>query len=96
VNHDIATGPIEAPVRRFTSRDGAHLAYREIGAGPPVLLLHGFLATGRQWLDHGHAGTLAKTLANAQFTTVPGDHWTALAQPTLTMAIADFLADTPR
>ncbi|GAB3805331.1 alpha/beta fold hydrolase [Humibacter antri] len=60
MNDHSATDPIEAPVRRFTGQDGTRLAYREIGAGPAVVLFHGFLATGRQWLDYGHAGTLAE------------------------------------
>jgi pimeloyl-ACP methyl ester carboxylesterase len=35
------------------------LAYLEIGEGRPLMLLHGFLASGRQWLDHGPARALA-------------------------------------
>src|SRR5262245_29669992 len=43
----------------FTSRDGQELSYREIGRGRPLVLLHGFLAAGSQWLEHGPAAALA-------------------------------------
>ena len=46
-------------LRRFTGRDGLELAYRETGEGRPLVLLHGFAASGRQWLDHGPAAALA-------------------------------------
>jgi pimeloyl-ACP methyl ester carboxylesterase len=44
---------------RLASRDGRELAYRETGDGRALVLLHGFAATGRQWLDHGPAAALA-------------------------------------
>lgn len=47
------------PVQRFAGRDGLELAYRETGEGRPLVLLHGFAATARQWLDHGPAAVLA-------------------------------------
>jgi pimeloyl-ACP methyl ester carboxylesterase len=47
-------------VHRFTGRDGLELAYRETGEGRPLILLHGFAATARQWLDHGPAAALAE------------------------------------
>jgi pimeloyl-ACP methyl ester carboxylesterase len=37
------------------------LAYREAGSGRPLILLHGFMGTGSDWLDQGPGGTLAKT-----------------------------------
>jgi pimeloyl-ACP methyl ester carboxylesterase len=43
---------------RFAGRDGLKLAYLEAGEGRPLVLLHGFLASGRQWIDHGPAATL--------------------------------------
>ncbi len=46
-------------VGRLAGRDGRELAYRETGDGRPLVLLHGFAATGRQWLDHGPAAALA-------------------------------------
>ncbi len=46
-------------VGRLAGRDGRGLAYRETGDGRPLVLLHGFAATGRQWLDHGPAAALA-------------------------------------
>jgi pimeloyl-ACP methyl ester carboxylesterase len=47
-------------MRSFAGRDGLELAYREMGDGRPLVLLHGFLASGSQWLDHGPAATLAE------------------------------------
>lgn len=47
-------------VRWFIGRDGSKLAYREIGEGHPIVLLHGFGATGLQWLNHGPARAIAK------------------------------------
>jgi pimeloyl-ACP methyl ester carboxylesterase len=50
-----------APVHRFHGRDGLRLAYRELGEGRPLVLIHGFLATARlQWIDTGHAALLAE------------------------------------
>jgi pimeloyl-ACP methyl ester carboxylesterase len=43
----------------FSGRDGLQLAYREVGTGRPVLLLHGFFTTGSvAWLNSGHAERL--------------------------------------
>ncbi|MFI6595384.1 alpha/beta fold hydrolase [Nonomuraea sp. NPDC050536] len=47
-------------VHRFIGRDGLELTYRETGDGRPLVLLHGFTATGMQWLDHGPAAALAE------------------------------------
>jgi pimeloyl-ACP methyl ester carboxylesterase len=49
----------DPPLHRFAGRDGLTLAYREIGEGRPVVLLHGFLGTGRQWIQPGPAATIA-------------------------------------
>jgi pimeloyl-ACP methyl ester carboxylesterase len=48
-----------ARVHRFPGRDGLKLAYRETGAGRPLVLLHGFAASASQWLDHGPAAAIA-------------------------------------
>jgi pimeloyl-ACP methyl ester carboxylesterase len=45
----------------FVARDGLDLAYVDIGSGRPLVLLHGFLASGRQWLDHGPAVALVRS-----------------------------------
>jgi pimeloyl-ACP methyl ester carboxylesterase len=49
-------------VKRFPARDGKLLAYREIGDGRPVILLHGFISNGVvNWIRYGHAGAIAAT-----------------------------------
>ena len=50
----------DTPVRRFTGRDGLKLAYRELGDGRPLVLLHGFTGVGTHWIDQAHAATLAE------------------------------------
>ena len=37
------------------------LAYRGTGSGRPLILLHGFMGMGSDWLDHGPGDTLAET-----------------------------------
>ena len=44
----------------FAGRDGARLAYRETGSGRPLILLHGFMGKGSDWLDQGSVGMLAE------------------------------------
>lgn len=44
----------------FPARDGARLAFRELGAGRPLVLLHGFTASGAMWFDTGVAAALAE------------------------------------
>jgi pimeloyl-ACP methyl ester carboxylesterase len=46
-------------VHRFSGRDGVELVYREIGDGRPLVLLHGFIGDGTQWLDPGPAAAFA-------------------------------------
>jgi pimeloyl-ACP methyl ester carboxylesterase len=46
-------------VVRFTGTGGVQLAYRETGSGRPLILLHGFIGTGSQWIEQGLANTLA-------------------------------------
>jgi pimeloyl-ACP methyl ester carboxylesterase len=56
----MATAPNDLPVHRFRGRDGVELAYREMGQGRPVVLLHGFFSTATvNWLRYGHAATIA-------------------------------------
>jgi pimeloyl-ACP methyl ester carboxylesterase len=51
---------LELPVHHFQGRDGVRLAYREIGEGRPLILLHGFCSTASEaWLRTGHAETIA-------------------------------------
>jgi pimeloyl-ACP methyl ester carboxylesterase len=47
-------------VLRFLGRDGVRLAYREVGSGRPLVLLHGFMGTGQHWLDRGPATALVE------------------------------------
>jgi pimeloyl-ACP methyl ester carboxylesterase len=47
-------------IRYFTARDGVELAYRETGAGRPLVLIHGYFSTSRvNWVAYGHAEHLA-------------------------------------
>lgn len=43
----------------FPGRDGVRLAYREVGEGRPLVLLHGITGDATLWLRHGHAETIA-------------------------------------
>lgn len=46
--------------RFVTASDGVRLAWREMGEGAPVLLLHGFLSDARtNWIRYGHAAAIA-------------------------------------
>jgi pimeloyl-ACP methyl ester carboxylesterase len=46
--------------RFFQARDGARLAYRELGSGRPLLLIHGFFSTAMvNWVRYGHAQKIA-------------------------------------
>jgi pimeloyl-ACP methyl ester carboxylesterase len=50
----------DLPIHHFRGRDGAELAYRELGEGRPVVLVHGYLSTAMvSWVRTGHAGTIA-------------------------------------
>jgi len=41
--------------------DGARIAWREVGEGRPVLLLHGYMSDARtNWLRYGHAAAIAE------------------------------------
>ncbi len=50
----------DLPVRYFEGRDGTALAYRELGAGRPLVLVHGYFSTAFvNWVRYGHAETIA-------------------------------------
>jgi len=54
----VASSPIEPHF--FQSFNGAHLAWREIGEGRPVVLIHGFFSDARtNWIRYGNAATIA-------------------------------------
>lgn len=46
--------------RRFASFDGVELAWREVGEGRPVVLLHGYFSNAEtNWIKFGHAAAVA-------------------------------------
>ena len=50
----------DAVVQRFTSSDGVELAWREMGEGRPVVLLHGLFSDPQMnWIKFGHAERIA-------------------------------------
>jgi pimeloyl-ACP methyl ester carboxylesterase len=50
----------EGAVRHFQGRDGLELAYREVGTGRTLILIHGFTSTAQaSWLDTGIAARFA-------------------------------------
>ncbi|WP_455385959.1 alpha/beta fold hydrolase [Acidihalobacter prosperus] len=54
-----STSP-ELPVQHFEGRDGQRLAYRELGHGRPLVLIHGYFSTAQvNWLRYGHAECIA-------------------------------------
>ena len=56
----MASSPTDLPVRSFAGRDGVRLAWRETGAGRPVVLLHGLFSNAFvNWIRWGHAATVA-------------------------------------
>ncbi|MYS22160.1 alpha/beta hydrolase fold [Streptomyces sp. DvalAA-14] len=46
-------------VSSFSGRDGVRLAYREVGAGRPLVLLHGITGDATLWLRDGQAEAIA-------------------------------------
>ena len=57
----MASSPIDLPVRYFTARDGTKLAWRELGQGRPVLLIHGYFSNAFvNWIRFGHAEEIAR------------------------------------
>lgn len=56
----LASSPTELPIHRFNSFDGVELAYREMGEGRPLVLIHGYFSTAMvNWVRYGHAGKIA-------------------------------------
>ncbi|HEX8381824.1 MAG TPA: alpha/beta fold hydrolase [Sphingomonas sp.] len=46
--------------RFFDSYDGVRIAWRELGEGRPVVLLHGYFSDARtNWIRYGHAAAIA-------------------------------------
>ncbi|MBC3841397.1 alpha/beta hydrolase [Streptacidiphilus sp. 4-A2] len=45
---------------RFVGRDGVELAYQQTGTGRPLIVLHGFMASGTLTLEHGRLAGLAE------------------------------------
>jgi pimeloyl-ACP methyl ester carboxylesterase len=57
----LASSPTDFPVRFFESGDGLRLAYRELGEGRPLVLIHGLFSNGWvNWIRYGHAALLAE------------------------------------
>jgi pimeloyl-ACP methyl ester carboxylesterase len=51
---------IDLPVQHFRGRDGVELAYREVGEGRPLVLIHGYFSTATvNWVRYGHASAIA-------------------------------------
>jgi pimeloyl-ACP methyl ester carboxylesterase len=60
----------DLPVHHYRGADGAALAYRELGDGRPVVLIHGFFSTAYvNWIRYGHA----KLIADAGFRVIMPD-----------------------
>jgi pimeloyl-ACP methyl ester carboxylesterase len=49
----------ELPLHYFRAGDGVRLAYRELGEGRPLILIHGYLSSGTVMIESGLAGKLA-------------------------------------
>jgi pimeloyl-ACP methyl ester carboxylesterase len=50
----------ELPIQYFRARDGVRLAFREMGEGRPVMLIHGYFSTATvNWVRYGHAAKIA-------------------------------------
>ncbi|WP_414899492.1 alpha/beta fold hydrolase [Sphingomonas flavalba] len=47
-------------VQHFIAGDGTRLAWREVGAGRPLLLIHGYFSNAQtNWIRYGHAEAIA-------------------------------------
>ncbi|GAA4637808.1 alpha/beta fold hydrolase [Actinoallomurus vinaceus] len=50
----------DLPVQWFAGHDGTKLAYRELGHGRPVVLIHGYFSTATvNWIRYGHAAAIS-------------------------------------
>ncbi len=53
-------GGVNLPVQYYQGRNGATLAFREVGEGRPLVLIHGFFSNATvNWIKYGHAAALA-------------------------------------
>jgi pimeloyl-ACP methyl ester carboxylesterase len=56
----ITMSTTDLPINYFAGSDGTRLAYRELGAGRPLVLIHGYFSTASvNWLRYGHATRIA-------------------------------------
>jgi len=56
----LASSPTDFPVTYFKSHDGLDLAYRVMGEGRALVLIHGLFSNGWvNWIRYGHAQLLA-------------------------------------
>ena len=56
----MASSPTDLPVTYFEADDGRRLAYREMGEGFPVVLIHGLFSNAwTNWIRYGHAARVA-------------------------------------
>jgi len=52
--------PPDLPIHHFRGRDGEQLAWREMGQGRALILIHGYFSTASvNWVRYGHAATIA-------------------------------------
>ena len=57
----MANSPTDLEVRHFAARDGVRLAWRELGKGRPLLLIHGYFSNAFvNWIRFGHAQAIAQ------------------------------------
>lgn len=57
----MANSPTDIPIQYFKSRDGQQLAFRELGTGRPLILIHGYFSNAwTNWIRYGHAALLAE------------------------------------
>src|ERR1700679_3474562 len=55
----MSPSPPALPPPQFRAHDGLELAYREMGAGRPVVLIHGYFSTAMvNWVRYGHAAKI--------------------------------------
>ena len=51
----------DLPVQYYGGHDGTKLAYRELGQGRPVVLIHGYFSNAMtNWIRYGHAAAVAE------------------------------------
>ena len=56
----MASSPTDLPVHRFTARDGTGLAWKEMGKGRALVLIHGYFSNADvNWIRYGHARRIA-------------------------------------